>query len=346
MRIAIATVQVPFVSGGAEYLVQGLRRELIRAGHDVDVVTAPFRFGAQSVLRDMDYWAAQDFTTLDIRPPEGVIALKFPAYYVQHPRKALWLLHQHRAVYDLVDTPWGESSRTAASLRDKITQYDSTHLGAVEGRFTIARTVTQRLQTFNGLSAQTLYHPPPHHDLLRADGATFPYIFAPSRLEELKRQDLLIRAMPYVDRPVMAVICGTGGMQERYRHLVHELGVQDRVKFTGHVSGEQIRRYYAHALGVFFAPYQEDLGYVTLEAMLCARPVLTCTDSGGPTEFVIPNETGMVCTPDPRDIAENINALWKNQPRARDMGQAGWQHYHALNISWNTVVETLTGALQ
>ena len=40
------------------------------------------------------------------------------------------------------------------------------------------------------------------------------------------------------------------------------------------------------ALGVIFPPLDEDYGYVTLEAMLAAKPVITCTDSGGPLEFV------------------------------------------------------------
>lgn len=42
MRIIIATVQVPFVSGGAEALAQGLKAALIAHGHEAEIVAFPF----------------------------------------------------------------------------------------------------------------------------------------------------------------------------------------------------------------------------------------------------------------------------------------------------------------
>jgi len=45
---------------------------------------------------------------------------------------------------------------------------------------------------------------------------------------------------------------------------------------------------------VVFPPFDEDLGYVTLEAMLAAKPVITCNDSGGPMEFVRDRENGLL----------------------------------------------------
>lgn len=348
MRIAIATVQVPFVSGGAEYLAQGLKLELIKAGHDAEIVTAPFRFGRRFLSADMAYWKNQDFSTLDINPPDAVVALKFPAYLLKHPRKAVWLLHQHRSVYDLLDTTWGEQSSTQGvkELKEEIEKNDRDALGRTKALFTIADTVTQRLLKHNGVKAETLYHPPPSHDLLNPNGALFPYVFAPSRLEQLKRQDLLIKAMPFVDKDVTAVICGTGGMHDAYRRLANQLGVDDRIRFTGHVSNEQMRRYFSNALAVFFGPYAEDLGYVTLEAMLSAKPVITCHDSGGATEFVVHGETGVVADPEPEQIAHEINMLWGNRKLAKQMGRNALQHYRDLNISWENVVHKLTDGLK
>ena len=45
---------------------------------------------------------------------------------------------------------------------------------------------------------------------------------------------------------------------------------------------EEKRALYAHAVGVLFPPVDEDYGYVTLEAMLASKPLITCTDSGAP----------------------------------------------------------------
>ena len=58
------------------------------------------------------------------------------------------------------------------------------------------------------------------------------------------------------------------------------------------------------ALAVLVPPLDEDYGYVTLEAMLSARAVITCTDSGGPLEFIEHGATGLVCEPDPAALAD------------------------------------------
>ena len=98
---------------------------------------------------------------------------------------------------------------------------------------------------------------------------------------------------------------------------------------------------YAHALGVVFVPRDEDLGYITLEAMYAAKPVITCTDSGGPLEFVLPGQTGWVTEPTPEALAEAIEALWANKARSAAMGQAGRERVQSLGLSWDRVVETL-----
>jgi glycosyltransferase involved in cell wall biosynthesis len=113
------------------------------------------------------------------------------------------------------------------------------------------------------------------------------------------------------------------------------------VEWLGQVSEEEKRALYAHALGVVFPPVDEDYGYVTLEAMLAAKPVITCTDSGGPLEFVRHGETGWIAEPTPEALAVALDRLWEERPRAKAMGAAGRAHYESLGISWTTVVERL-----
>ena len=48
MRIAIATAQVPFISGGAEIMTSELTRTLVEYGHSVEVITIPFKFNPPS----------------------------------------------------------------------------------------------------------------------------------------------------------------------------------------------------------------------------------------------------------------------------------------------------------
>ena len=93
---------------------------------------------------------------------------------------------------------------------------------------------------------------------------------------------------------------------------------------------------------MLFAPYQEDYGYVTLEAFLSRKPVITANDSGGTLEFVVDCVNGYVCEPTPDALAAAVNRLAKDAALAAELGARG--HSVAANISWDTVVNRLTAA--
>jgi glycosyltransferase involved in cell wall biosynthesis len=314
-------------------MTEGLRHALLAAGHEVEVVTMPFRFGPPSaVAACMKAWQEQDFSFFDAGRVDKVIALKFPAIYLRHPDKRVWLAHQHRSVYELWDTPFGEQSShpEALKLRADILRQDTESLRQARCVFTISPTVSERLLRFNGLASEPLLQPPPEAERFE-DLVPLPYVFVPSRLEQLKRQDLLIRAMQRVKAPLVAVIAGDGGQRHAYESLARERGLDRRVLFLGRIDADALRRWYAQAFAVFFAPLQEDYGFITLEAMLSARPVITCHDG----------ETGLVTDPTPESVAHAIDNLWSGRARARRMGRAGRAHYEAMNIKWDRVVSTL-----
>ena len=102
---------------------------------------------------------------------------------------------------------------------------------------------------------------------------------------------------------------------------------------------DEIVRLYAGALGVIFPPYDEDYGYVTLEAFLAGKPVITTTDAGGPTEFVEDGVNGWVTAPDPAALGAAIGALEANRARAAALGAAG--QARARGITWDGVVDRL-----
>ena len=343
MRVAVTTVQVPFISGGAELMTDGLCKALREAGHSVDLVAKPFRFGPEAqVKQSMDAWSHENFDRFDCGTIDEVIALKFPAFYLSHHSKRVWLMHQHRSVYELFDTAYGDSSGNpdAVALKAEITVRDTQALQSARKVFTISQTVSDRLLKYNGIESQPLLQPPAQPELF-CSAEQMPYIYAPSRLESLKRQELLIRAMPFVQAPVFAVIAGEGGQRQHLEALTEQLGLAHRVQFLGRVDEFTMRKYYANALAVFFGPLLEDYGFITLEAMLSSRPVITCRDSGGPTHIVRAGETGFVTEPEPAAVADAINFLWGNRARARAMGEHGRQLYDQLNISWQHVVSQL-----
>ncbi len=341
MRIVIADVQVPFISGGAEGLSRGLIHECRKAGHDVELVTMPFRFSPDAeVTRAMTSWEAENFDDLNGYAPEIVVCLRFPAFCVRHHRKVVWLVHQHRGFYDLWNAADPANTPEREAARQFITQRDASHLAEAERVYTISQNVTNRAKRFNDISSTPLYHPPPMAGKLYVSEPEA-YIFAPSRLENLKRQWLLIQAMQHVRAPVAVLISGVGGCQTRYSELIDQLGLGHKIRLVGRLSEEELAAYYACSLGVFFGPHDEDYGYITLEAMLSQKPVITCTDSGGPLEFVIDGETGLVAEPTPEAVAAAIEFLYANSQRAKELGAAGYARYQRLDLSWEKVLNEL-----
>ena len=106
MRILIATIKVPFIRGGAELHAENLRLALEAHGHDVDTVAVPFRWSPpEQILDGMLACRMLDMTETAQGPVDLMIALRFPAYYMRHPNKVVWLLHQYRSAYELWDHP-------------------------------------------------------------------------------------------------------------------------------------------------------------------------------------------------------------------------------------------------
>ena len=342
MRILVATVQVPFIRGGAEILADGLIAALRAVGHQAELVTMPFRYGDHGdIERSVAAWAGQDFSTFDAGSVDRVICLKFPTWSLVHPNKSVWMLHQHRAAYELFGTPHGyPDDDEGRRLRDSVMAVDQRYLRNLNGISTIARRVCERLRASTGLHSTAVYHPPSAAEAFYT-GDQLPYIFFPSRLEALKRQELLIRAAAICRAPVGFVIAGDGGLRHELQVLIDRLDLSARVRLVGRVSANEMRAWYANALGVFFGPFDEDYGYVTLEAMLSAKPVITCTDSGGPLEFVLDGVTGAVVPASPETVARAIDALFESPDRAAAMGRAGRQRYADLEIGWDHVLDAL-----
>ena len=93
------------------------------------------------------------------------------------------------------------------------------------------------------------------------------------------------------------MLVGQGPDEPALREQVERLGVQQRVRFEIAVTDERLYQLYEGALAVYYGPFDEDYGYVTLEGFAADRPVVTLSDSGGPLEFVTDGETGLVSRP-------------------------------------------------
>ncbi len=347
MRIAIATVRVPFVSGGAEIHAEELRHALTAHGHEAEIFAIPFKwYPPEAILDHMLACRLLDLTEAQGKRIDALIGLKFPAYLMNHPNKVLWVLHQHRQAYDLWNDPVGGDmihDENGVMVREAIVNADRLIMPCAREIFANSRNVALRLHRFCEIDAQVLYHPPRSADLFYREPAER-WLFFPSRIMTLKRQELVVRALAKTKARVAVKFAGVPDDADyllQLRKLASKLGVADRAEWLGGVSEEVKRELYAKCLGVVYPPLDEDFGYVTLEAMLSSKPVITCSDSGGPREFVEPGVSGFVAAPTPESLAEAMDALWADTAAAERFGRAGLAKYRSCNISWDNVVSNL-----
>ncbi|WP_434986229.1 glycosyltransferase family 4 protein [Vreelandella zhaodongensis] len=338
MKVLVTANHTPFIAGGANYHVEGLVKALRQYGHQVECLRLPFHYGEAQIERQMNFAEQLDLGAPNDVSIDRVISLQFPTYGVQHPEHVVWLMHQHRVCYELYDP--AQASPALVALKPHVEAYDKRHLGQAKRLFANSPRVAERLKHYCGLSARPLYHPP-HQAEQFVCGDDWGYVFYPSRLEPLKRQSLLIEAMALTQTPVMLLLTGKGSQQRSLEQQVERLGLGNRVRFLGHTSEQEKRTLYAHALAVAFPTFDEDYGYVTLEAMLASKPVITCTDSGGPTAFVEHGVTGWQCPPTPQAIAAALDEAYVDRSKAKRMGEQGREAYQEANISWHQVVTKL-----
>jgi glycosyltransferase involved in cell wall biosynthesis len=346
MRVVVATVKVPFTHGGAELHAEGLRDALRDSGHEADLIAVPFNpTPPERIPAQMLACRLLDLTTSNGLPVDVVIGLKFPAYLAPHPRKVLWVLHQYRQAYDLWGQAYGDMiyAPNGVQVRNAIRQADRQLIPQARGVFANSRNVARRLKEFCDLDSEPLYHPPKHAELFTSEAAE-DYLFFPSRLGAIKRQALLLEALARTREPVRVRFAGSADFppyEGELRALARRHRVEERVEWLGQVTEEAKRHLYARALAVIYPPRDEDFGYVTLEAMLSSRPVLTCSDSGGPLEFVQHQRTGLIAEPTAEDLAACMDQLWQDRKQARAWGQAGRARYERMGITWPRVVQRL-----
>ena len=324
-------------------MCQNLITAINEFGYDVDVLKIPLRgTPLKAVYKNIKLWESFCCDDASLENTDLMICLKFPSYFFPCKNKILWLTHQHRTIYDLFNTIYGERnlSKRNNALRKRIISKDTLAITSCNKIFTISKTISNRLYKFNGINSKWLYQPPAMEHAF-SPGPIFPYIFCPSRLEAHKRQNLLIQAMCYVKYPIKAIISGVGPLYSTYSNLIETLNLKNKVRLTGRIPFEELLCLYKSSLAVFFAPYDEDYGFITLEAMLSGKPVITCKDSGGPTEFIVHNETGFILDPNPKLIAQKINYLWDNQKTAKKIGNQSLEYYYSLGLNWTKIVNNL-----
>ncbi len=333
MDVLVCGAQKPFESGGAEQHQENLVDAFRAAGHQAELVRLPVAWEKDRLFDAPLAWR--------MIPADAdlVVATNFPSYYVRHPRKVVWLFHQHRGAYELADADFSDIGMDDASFETqrRLAEWDARALGEAAALFTTSKTVADRLARFNGITGEPLYHPPPLADRL-TPGETGDYLFCATRLEHNKRPEKVLQAALGSTRGVRAVVAGRGTLAEPLRALA-DSGTAGQVDLLGFVDDDRLVELYRGALGVVYAPVDEDYGYATLQAFLAGKPVITSTDAGGVLEFVEDGVTGFVTDGSPEQLAAAADRLAADPEAAAAMGAEGRRRVETWD--WESVVARL-----
>ena len=203
----------------------------------------------------------------------------------------------------------------------------------------ISRNVGELVATRYGIPDAKMRHAPL--------GMRFPSLASPlfdansrrllyvGRLEHRKGTQDLIEALPAIlmAHPDIEVDIvgrdtgeapGSGSFVDYCQHVVPE-ALQARVRFHGHVSEDELQRFY-RACDVFVAPSRyESFGLIYLEAMGYGKPVVA-TRSGGIPEVVDPSVGRLVDIGVPEQIATAAIELLLDVEERRRLGANAFRH--------------------
>ena len=324
--------------------MEWLERKLIEHGHEVERIYLPFVGLPNDMFAEMAAYRLIDLTDACDR----LIAFRPPAYMLPHTCKVLWFIHHLRHYYDLWNTEYRPVPDSVAgrAIRHTVFAADNATLREARHIFTNSRTVSDRLRQFNNIDSEVLYPPLQEPERFRCDGYG-DEIVCVSRVEQHKRQHLLIEALRYTRTPVKLRLCGMGCFPPAYSEQVKasasQPGLDGRVVFEERwISEEEKVERLAPALAAAYVPFDEDsYGYPSLEASHARKAILTTTDSGGVTELVIDSVNGYVCAPHPQALGEAMDRLFLDRSHASAMGRAAYQRVLDLGITWDRVVQKL-----
>lgn len=150
-----------------------------------------------------------------------------------------------------------------------------------------------------------------------------------TRFTNQKRVDYLIKAMALIveKRPSARLeIYGTGPLETEIEKLIKKFGLENNVTLNQPVSQEKLREIYNKASVVVLNSFQEGFGLALSEAMLCGTAVVG-VNSGGITDIIKNNETGLLVEPDnSQQLADAIIMVLEDRHLRKNLEDRGYKY--------------------
>jgi glycosyltransferase involved in cell wall biosynthesis len=229
--------------------------------------------------------------------------------YCHTPARYLWSDAHHY----IADLPYNRVIKTILPrFISKLRLWDKMSADRVDDFIANSKTVQYRIQKYYRRVA-TVIHPPVDMSTFSVSSDVGDYFITGGRLVPYKSTDLVIQVFNRLQLPLR--IFGTGPELQHLQKIA-----KPNISFLGRISDQEKAVQLAHAQA-FIHPQMEDFGITALESMSSGRPVIAFA-SGGATETVVPNETGIFFyeqTWEARlDTVLNFNKLAWDSTKIRD----------------------------
>ncbi len=161
-----------------------------------------------------------------------------------------------------------------------------------------------------------------------------------SRLVEKNGVGDIIESLKYLPQSIRLNILGAGPLEKSLKLKVESLKLEDRVKFLGNISNDELPRY-LHEADIFVRPsLSEGMGISFIEAMAASLPIIG-TPMGGIVDFLKDGRTGLLCkVGDPKSIADKIME-YINNPELTSQIILNAKKMVEENYHWDLIVERM-----
>ncbi len=259
----------------------------------------------------------------------------FLASFVKHPRKILSVWGN-----DVIVFPYSNSLFKAIVKRS----LKKTHYITATSQF-LVRSVERLDSNIKGIRVIAFGIDPARFDYRQRTRGSKINIGIAKSLRPKYGIDVLIKAFQILSdshNNIELFIAGRGEFEDRYKKLVKNLRLEERVRFLGFINHDKLPDF-LYGMDIFAMPSVSDgesFGVAAVEASSTGLPVVAAKVGGVP-DVVVDNKTGFLV--EPENVAELANALEKliSNPDLREkMGRAG-RAYVENNYRWESNLKAM-----
>ena len=351
MKLLLINNEFPPIGGGGSTVTKYAMRELVKAGHEVTLITSQYKdlpkretIDGATVIRIPAVRRFKDYCSIWELVIFGISALAYTFFYTLRHKVdfiqayfavpagfVAWIISYLRNIPYAVYFGGSDIPNANPSRYKKIYPFITPLLKAIWRRAAFRTVCSDDLVTLgqaadpsseflmipNGVETERF------SPIERPANAKVKILFI-GRLIPRKGFQRVVKALPRVRAlarvPFEVEVVGTGAAQEDLDSLAAELGVSDLIHYAGTVPYEKLHESYQYADIFVLTSLSEGMPSVILEAMGCGLPIIA-SDVGGNNEIVKEGENGFLITgEDTETIAQRLASLINDEKLRKGMG--------------------------